>query len=208
MPILADTGNSLATASATAGVSCATILYLYFAHKTAMTLYDLTTQDDAAAGLRAGMRRLAASVCVITAVDDNGQHHAMTATAVTSVSDAPPSLLVCVKDQSSLHGILATGSAFAVNVLSAHHADISVLCSSGSAGEARFAQGDWDRSEKLPWLRDAQAVFFCDSATQMTHGTHLIAVGNVREVRVSKSFVNPLLYADGQYRSLHQDPPV
>lgn len=168
-----------------------------------MTLYDLTTETRAAEGLRAGMRRLAASVCVITAVDSSGQRHAMTATSVASVSDAPASLLVCINCQSSLHSILATGGTFAVNVLSAHHADISVLCASGEAGEGRFALGDWDSAHGLPWLRDAQAVFLCDSAAQMTHGTHLIVVGNVREVRVQQKPVNPLLYADGQYRQLN-----
>lgn len=168
-----------------------------------MTPYDLSTEALAAEGLRAGMRRLAASVCVITAVDSSGQRHAMTATSVTSVSDAPASLLVCINSQSSLHDIVAAGHAFAVNVLSAHHADISVLCANGEAGENRFTLGDWDSAHGLPWLRDAQAVFFCESAAQMNHGTHLIVVGNVREVRVQQQPVNPLLYADGQYRQLN-----
>lgn len=168
-----------------------------------MTPYDLTTEALAAEGLRAGMRRLAASVCVITAVDNSGQRQAMTATSVTSVSDAPASLLACINCQSSLHDILAVGGTFAVNVLSAHQTDISVLCANGQAGENRFTLGDWDSAHGLPWLRDAQAVFFCNSAAQMTHGTHLIAIGNVREVRVSQASVNPLLYADGQYRQLN-----
>lgn len=168
-----------------------------------MTLYDLATEFLAAEGLRAGMRRLAASVCVITAVDSSGQRQAMTATSVTSVSDAPASLLACINCQSSLHSILAVGGTFAVNVLSAHQADISALCASGQAGENRFSIGDWESAHGLPWLRDAQAVFFCDSAAQMTHGTHLILVGNVREVRVQSTPVNPLLYADGQYRQLN-----
>jgi flavin reductase (DIM6/NTAB) family NADH-FMN oxidoreductase RutF len=168
-----------------------------------MTPYDLSTETLAAEGLRAGMRRLAASVCVITAVDSSGQRQAMTATSVTSVSDAPASLLVCVNAQSSLHDTLVGGGAFAVNVLSAHHADISVLCANGTAGENRFSIGDWDSAHGLPWLRDAQAVFFCDSAAQMTHGTHLIVVGNVRALRVQQQPVNPLLYADGQYRQLN-----
>lgn len=171
-----------------------------------MTLYDLSTEAVAAEGLRAGMRRLAASVCVITAVDANGQRHAMTATSVTSVSDAPASLLVCVNCLATMHNILAVGGAFAVNVLSAHQADISVQCASGETGEPRFSTGEWDSAHGLPWLRDAQAVFFCNSAARMTHGTHLIVIGNVHEVRVSKEFVNPLLYADGQYRQLHQEP--
>ncbi len=168
-----------------------------------MKLHDFSTQTLAAEGLRAGMRRLAASVCVVTTVDSHGQRQAMTATSVASVSDSPASLLVCINSQSSLHDIVAAGCAFAVNVLSAHHADISVLCATGEAGENRFSLGDWDSTHGLPWLRDAQAVFFCDSAAQLQHGTHLIVVGNVHEVRVQQQPVNPLLYADGQYRQLN-----
>ena len=164
-----------------------------------MTRYDLTAE-----GLRAGMRRLAASVCVITAHDSNGQRHAMTATAVTSVSDSPASLLICVNRQTTLHTILAAGDSFAVNVLGADQADISVQCASNEAGEARFAHGDWATHHNLPYLQNAQAVFFCDSANNMIHGTHLIAVGNIREVLVSKEPLNPLLYANGQYRRLNE----
>src|SRR6478736_4769882 len=103
-----------------------------------MTRFDLTAE-----GLRAGMRRLAASVCVITARDSNGQRQAMTATAVTSVSDNPASLLICVNRQTTLHPILAAGSSFAVNVLGANQADISVQCASHEAGEARFSNANW-----------------------------------------------------------------
>lgn len=165
-----------------------------------MTRYELTAE-----GLRAGMRRLAASVCVITAHDSSGQRQAMTATAVTSVSDNPASLLVCVNRQTTLHTILAAGGSFAVNVLGADQAGISVQCASAESGEARFATGDWAEHHHLPYLRSAQAVFFCDSATQMVHGTHLIAVGNIREVLVSQESVNPLLYANGQYRHLNEE---
>jgi flavin reductase (DIM6/NTAB) family NADH-FMN oxidoreductase RutF len=165
-----------------------------------MTHYELTTE-----GLRAGMRRLAASVCVITARDSTGQRQAMTATAVSSVSDNPASLLVCVNRQTTLHTILAAGGSFAVNVLDATQADISAQCANSEAGEARFANGDWAEAHELPYLRNAQAIFFCDSATHMTHGTHLIAVGNIREVLVSKTSVNPLLYANGQYRRLNEE---
>lgn len=165
----------------------------------------MTLLDHPSTALRAGMRRLAASVCVITAVDGSGQRHAMTATAVTSVSDDPASLLVCVNRHTTLHDILAQGGRFAVNVLSADQADISILCASGESGESRFAQGQWGDANGLPYLRDAQAVFFCRTARQMTHGTHLIAIGDVDKALVADDAVNPLLYANGQYRRLNEE---
>ncbi|HQQ62220.1 MAG TPA: flavin reductase family protein [Pseudomonadales bacterium] len=166
----------------------------------------MTLFETPSIALRAGMRRLAASVCVITAVDNNGQRHAMTATAVTSVSDDPASLLVCVNRHTSLHDILAQGQRFAVNVLSANQADISVQCASGESGEARFALGHWGDANNLPYLRDAQAVFLCRTARQLSHGTHTIVIGDIDKVMVAENDVDPLLYADGKYRKLEKQP--
>lgn len=162
----------------------------------------MTLLDNPSTALRAGMRRLAASVCVITAVDSSGQRHAMTATAVTSVSDDPASLLVCVNRQANLHDILTQGNRFAVNVLSAGQADISVQCASTESGESRFILGNWGDANGLPYLRDAQAVFFCHTARQLSHGTHTIVIGDVDKALVDEGLVNPLIYADGQYRKL------
>lgn len=168
----------------------------------------MTLLDNPSSALRAGMRRLAASVCVITAVDSNGGRQAMTATAVTSVSDDPASLLVCINRQAALHDVIAQGQRFAVNVLSANQADISILCASGESGEARFTSGNWKDANGLPYLRDAQAVFFCQTARQITHGTHLIVIGDVNHALVAEGTVNPLLYANGQYRSLNPEEQV
>lgn len=165
----------------------------------------MTLHDNPSLALRAGMRRLAASVCVITAVDSSGQRHAMTATAVTSVSDDPASLLVCVNRNAGLYDILTQGDRFAVNVLSAHQADISVRCATGDSGEARFALGHWGDNAGLPWLREAQAVFFCHTARQLTHGTHLVAIGDIDKVLVADGAIDPLLYADGHYRRLNTE---
>ena len=165
----------------------------------------MTLMDNPSTALRTGMRRLAASVCVITALDSSGERHAMTATAVTSVSDDPASLLVCINRTTSLHDVITQGQRFAVNVLSAHQAAISIACASGEAGEARFSQGNWGDANGLPYLREAQVVFFCHTARQLTHGTHLIVVGDVSSALVDDGIVHPLLYADGQYRSLNPE---
>ena len=165
----------------------------------------MTLFDNPSTALRAGMRRLAASVCVITAVDSSGQRQAMTATAVTSVSDDPASLLVCVNRQAGLYDTLSQGHRFAVNVLSAQHAELSQLCAGSATGEGRFALGHWGDSNGLPYLRDAQAVFFCQTARQLTHGTHLVVIGDVDKVLVTDGAVDPLLYADGRYRSLNPE---
>lgn len=161
--------------------------------------------DTPAEGLRAGMRRLAASVCVLSLRDAVGQRQAMTATAVTSVSDSPASLLVCVNSQATLCTALSDGLPFCINVLHAEHAHIAAHCAKAKAGEMRFTQGNWDDSDNLPFLLGAQAAFFCDVASHSQHGTHLIVIGAVKQVLVSHAELDPLLYADGCYHRLHRN---
>lgn len=162
-----------------------------------MTVYDIPRE-----ALRAGMRRLAASVCVITTVDAQGQRHAMTATAVSSVSDDPGSLLVCINKSTTLYELLQAGGRFAVNVLPADAAEISQLCAMGEAGEARFQLGEWHSAFEMPYLTSAEAVFFCELAARFEHGTHMIAIGNLLAAYTADTPAAPLLYADGQYRKL------
>ena len=55
---------------------------------------------------KSAMRRLAATVCIVSTSDEDGWH-GMTATSVTSVSMDPPSVLVCVNTTATLHKDIA-----------------------------------------------------------------------------------------------------
>ena len=60
------------------------------------------TQDSFKSDFRKAMRRLTSAVTVITTAHED-RRYGMTATAVTSVSADPPSLLICVNRSASLH---------------------------------------------------------------------------------------------------------
>lgn len=153
--------------------------------------------------MRTGMRTLASGVSVITALDDNGQRVAMTASSVTSVSDQPPSLLVCVNQSARLFTVLSRSKAFAVNVLANVHQDVSTACSTPEESESRFAVGHWEtHAEGLPYLVDSMATFFCTTAQQVVHGTHGIYIADIQAVRVPEESQSPLVYFDGAYRAL------
>lgn len=160
-------------------------------------------KEDLSAGLRAGMRHLAASVCVISLKDSGGSPHAMTATAVTSLSDNPPALLVCVNRQASAYPALMDHQAFCVNVLNNAQAELSVHCASKSE-EGRFTKGKWMHhpANGLPYLEDAEAVFFCTNDRLMEYGSHLVTVGKLTEVITADHSLQPLLYADRRYWKL------
>lgn len=159
-------------------------------------------KEDLSAGLKAGMRRLAASVCVISLKDKQGIPHAMTATAVTSLTDNPPSLLVCVNKQAAAYSALLERQAFCINLLHAGQTEISRHCASKSE-EGRFAKGRWQHHPNgLPYLVDAEVNFFCANDQIIEYGSHLVAIGKLTEVFTADGSAAPLLYADGKYHSL------
>ncbi len=159
-------------------------------------------KEDLSAGLKAGMRRLAASVCVISLRDTQGERHVMTATAVTSLSDNPPALLVCVNKGATAYDALQNRQPFCVSILHQSQQDISALCAGLTDSDDRFSQGTWQDNDSIPYLGDAQANFFCKTDNVVEYGSHIIAIGKLTEVYTADGEVEPLLYADGKYGQL------
>jgi flavin reductase (DIM6/NTAB) family NADH-FMN oxidoreductase RutF len=156
----------------------------------------LATPVDTA--FRAAMRAFAATVTIITACD-HSREHGMTATAVTSVSMDPPSLIVCLNQKTLLHDIMMRARRFCVNVLHRDQAALSAAFSGGVPPEQRFAAGSWLRCEDgLPYLSDAQANLFCSRTAALPYGTHTIFVGLVEDVGVREQ-VAPLVYQNAAY---------
>jgi len=150
------------------------------------------------ADYKRAMRRLAATVTIISTADMQGRRHGMTATAVSSVSMDPPSLLICVNRSASIHDPLLARERFAVNVLSTDHEALVAAFGGQLKGDERFAVGPWRQHEgDVPYLEDAQSSMFCDVVNVVSFGTHSIVIGRVTEVKV-KDAVHPLVYADGQ----------
>lgn len=146
---------------------------------------------------RKSMRALTSAVTILSTANGS-RRFGMTATAVTSLSMSPPSLLACVNISASIHSPLLESGGFCVNILHANQSAVADAFSSRSV-EDRFAIGEWGRSEDaMPFLVDAQANIFCETEATYVHGTHRIFIGRVREVRV-RDQVNPLLYQDGRY---------
>jgi flavin reductase (DIM6/NTAB) family NADH-FMN oxidoreductase RutF len=67
------------------------------------------SSEHVADGFRAAMRKLAGTITIVSATDGK-QRYALVATAVTSVSLEPPTLLVCVNKAASIHSSLVSGS--------------------------------------------------------------------------------------------------
>lgn len=161
-----------------------------------MTL-DLATQ------MKRGMRRLAAGVSIISTQNTQGEAFAMTATSVTSVSTAPPSLLVCINTEARLAPLMQLEQRFAVNILHASQQALAAVCGSSEHNDARFVSPAWRYPENAaPYLDGCEAVFQCVVSQRIEHGTHAIVVGNVLQVQASGQAFAPLVYANGHYHHL------
>lgn len=157
------------------------------------------SDGDLAQGFRRAMRRVAATVSIVTAAPRVG----MAATSVTSLSLEPPALLVCVARTATLHPRLAAiGTPFCVNVLAGSHGDLSMAFGGRRTQDERFQLGAWrDDVRGVPYLDDAQCNLFCVVDAMMDYGTHTIVVGRAEAVRLHGD-VDPLIYGDGRYARL------
>ncbi|WP_251978268.1 flavin reductase [Salinicola avicenniae] len=163
-----------------------------------------TREAVSSAAFRDAMSRLAAAVNVVT-TDGPGGRAGFTASAVCSVTDAPPTLLVCINRGSSAYSAFADNPALCVNVLGADHRDVSNTFGGKTPMAARFARADWTTRETgVPVLEDALAHFECRISQRVTVGTHDVLFGEIVSMTTCDER-ECLLYFDRQY---HQLPPV
>ena len=142
------------------------------------------------------MRKLASTVTVLTTLDAD-EHHGMAATAVTSLSVDPPSLLVCVNRAASMHEAVTRSQLFCINLLGVQHGSLVDAFGGRLAGPARFAVGNWSTDASgLRYLTDSPANIFCRLEQQHSYGTHTIFIGRVERILVMEAG-RPLLYQDG-----------
>ncbi|MBP0614561.1 flavin reductase family protein [Jiella mangrovi] len=163
------------------------------------------------ARFRQGMRCLAGSVTVVAQQSAGGTLSGVTATAVCSLSAAPPSLIACINMTSVLAQGLVAGAPFSVNILSEHQEDIARAFGGqkGLSGRDRFIYGEWYRSDDgVPLLAAARATFECRVASFVDYGSHRAAIGLVRDVHMSDEADATLLFADGRFVTAIKTDPV
>jgi flavin reductase (DIM6/NTAB) family NADH-FMN oxidoreductase RutF len=160
-------------------------------------------ESVAAEAFKAGMRRLAAGVTIVTSAHD-GARGGLTATAVTSLSSDPPQLLVCVNRSAEAHALIHRGARLAVSVLARAHQRLATRFAGadGVHGAARFAAGRWmTLATGAPVLADAIAAFDCVVDEAVDSSTHTIFIGRVVAVRARRGG-KPLVYEAGAYASV------
>lgn len=158
----------------------------------------MVTRDN----YREGMARLAAAVNAIT-TDGPAGPGGFTASAVCSVTDDPPTLIVCVNLASRQNEIIRANRVLCVNTLAVDQSDIAALFSTKELPIAeRFETGRWTTLVTgSPVLEGAIASFDCRVVERLERGTHSVIFCEVHGVRV-RTDEEPLLYLDRQYRRI------
>lgn len=153
--------------------------------------------DENVENFRQSMRRLAATVCVITC-QSSGVRYGITVTSVTSLCFSPLSILACINKKASILTPLRAEGRYCINLLRAGQVDISKHFSGAVPAHERFSVGDWASQDGITYLADAQANLFCEIDQAHGYSTHDIIIGRVIRSRFTPE-VAPLIYQDGNY---------
>jgi len=155
------------------------------------------------AAYRDGMARLPGAVTVIT-TDGPAGPAGFTASAVCSVTDSPPTVLVCMNRSSYAHRFFEGNGVLCVNVLSGAQQELSALFANREVPmDQRFERTPWQALATGAPALDG-ALVQLDGAIVATHtvGTHSVFIVELRQVREDAEAPVGLAYFDRRYHAL------
>lgn len=151
------------------------------------------------ASFKVAMSRLASGVAVV-ATGDNGVCNGMTATAICSVSAAPPLVVAVLNSVSRTNALIRRSGSFAINVLEESQQDLAVRFS------ASTNKSFDDTAHRIgptgsPLLDGSVAVLECRLHSAHEVATHTMFVGQV--VNIVARPGSPLIRYSGEFSRLH-----
>ncbi|MER6941082.1 flavin reductase [Nocardioides sp. NPDC127514] len=153
---------------------------------------------------RAAMSNLSAAVNIVTTDGPRGPA-GITVSAACSVTDSPPTMLVCVNRSSYTHDFFVENKRVGINVLGAEHEPIAMRfagASDVSMGD-RLSEPEWEHdSHGVPVLRDAVATVIGRVADHRSHGSHTVLFVEVDAVD-SRDDTGGLVYFQRRFHTLH-----
>jgi flavin reductase len=160
------------------------------------------TSADRSRQYRDAMSLLGGAVNIITSNGPSGKV-GFAATAVCSVSDQPPTLLVCTNRSSTSYRPIIENAVLCVNTLSSSSEELARIFG-GQRGKIvdRFAHGEWTIGQTgAPILASAIASFDCRLLNAYENGTHDIFVCEVIS-SISRAEADGLFYYKRTYRTI------
>ncbi|WP_176084007.1 flavin reductase family protein [Martelella sp. HB161492] len=149
---------------------------------------------------RDAMASLAASVCIVSARDEDARA-GRTVTAVMSLTGTPPSVLVSIDRESLLAGMIRHSATFSLAVLARSQWTIADAFAGRIAAAHRFKCGRWDSwPSGNPKLAHAVTAMDCAVIGQIVTETHILFAGAIVGIERSAR-LSPLIWHDRGYHS-------
>ena len=157
---------------------------------------------------REAMARVGAAVHVIT-TDGPAGRHGFTASAVVSVTDEPPTLLVCQNRASDSNLPFKANAVLCVNTLAATQESLSPIFAGLTECDmaGRFAAGAWTTlATGAPALHGALVSFDCRIVQVTEIGTHSVLFCEVEAIATGNGHEG-LIYFDRRYHPVRITVP-
>jgi flavin reductase (DIM6/NTAB) family NADH-FMN oxidoreductase RutF len=142
---------------------------------------------------------LFATGVAVVATHIDGQVHAMTANAVSSLSLDPPLVLFCPAKRARFSQLLPKASGFSVNFLRDEQEALSTFFA-GFWEEPSPPRYRFITADGLPRLEGSLASLMCDKRDVHEAGDHWLVTLEVRALHRGIEPLRPLLFFRGKYR--------
>lgn len=139
----------------------------------------------------------ATGVSVVTATGADGPYGA-TLNAFSSLSLAPPLLLVCFDLEARTLGAIRDSGRFCVNMLSAEQEEISRRFVGKRPMSEKFVELAWTAQHGTPALESCLATVVCEVAQEVEAGDHAIVIGSPVHLEM-RDDLHPLVFYRGAY---------
>ena len=172
-------------------------------HSTHLISSDKPIVTVSSVEYRDAMSHFAGAVHIVT-TDGARNKRGVTISACCSLSDNPPTVLVCLMRQHEENRIFIENEKFCVNTLAGHHKNLSDIFAGrgGLTQPERFSHGKWQMLKTgSPVLSDALVALDCQLVGWHVHATHYVLIGEVVAVKRNPG-IDALMYLDRAYRTL------
>jgi len=160
---------------------------------------------------RSAMAHLPAAVNIVTTDGPHGRV-GITVSAVCSVTDSPPTVLVCVNTKSATHDIFNDNGQICINVLSGDHEELARHFS-GSTKVPMAERFGWDIWEErtgassVPVLQDALVKIVGRISDRTVQGSHSVIFVQVERIEVQEE-ADSLVYFNRQFHRVSAGPDL
>ncbi|WP_460348321.1 flavin reductase [Actinoallomurus acanthiterrae] len=154
------------------------------------------------------MAHLPAAVSIMTTDGPYGRC-GITVSAVCSVSDDPPTLLVCLNRKSAMHDVFRANRRVGLNVLGGDQQDLAMHFAGVTeiSMADRFSWDVWDRGQTMPVLKDALVTVIGVVKDCKPMGSHSVLFVQIEQLR-TRNGGQSLVYFNRSFHRLGSVSPM